>query len=237
MLSSQSPITQTARQGRLTARPLSTGHTTVQAHGLQSLDLDHKRDALLFVPSTYRPDEPLPLVVSLHGAGGNAEHGLGLLQEQAEKRGFLLLSPPSRQRTWDVIMGDYGPDVLFIDHALQLVFERYAVDKQHLAIGGFSDGASYALSLGIANGDLFTHVIAFSPGFMAPATQEGKAGFYISHGTHDKVLPIERCSRKIVPQLQRAGYAVQYHEFNGPHTVPPAIAHEAVDWWQGTARL
>jgi len=100
-----------------------------------------------------------------------------------------------------------------------------------MALGGFSDGASYALSLGLTNGDLFTHVIAFSPGFMAPAHQVGAPRIYISHGIHDAVLPIDRCSRRLVPILERAGYDVKYHEFDGPHTIPPDIAREAVEWF------
>jgi predicted esterase len=100
-----------------------------------------------------------------------------------------------------------------------------------LAIGGFSDGASYALSVGITNGDLFTHVIALSPGFMAPARQQGKPRLFISHGTRDQVLPIDRCSRKLVPQLKRAGYDVLYREFDGSHTLPPEIARSSVTWF------
>jgi phospholipase/carboxylesterase len=57
--------------------------------------------------------------------------------------------------------------------------------------------------VGITNGDLFTHVIAFSPGFLAPARQEGAPRLFISHGIHDTVLPIDRCSRRIVPLVQQ----------------------------------
>jgi phospholipase/carboxylesterase len=99
-----------------------------------------------------------------------------------------------------------------------------------VAVGGYSDGASYALSLGIANGDLFTHVLAFSPGFMAPTGQVGAPRIFVSHGTRDGWLPIERCSRRIVPQLERAGYDVTYREFEGGHVVPPEIGREAADW-------
>ncbi len=110
-----------------------------------------------------------------------------------------------REQTWDVIAGGYGPDVAYIDRALEQTFSRYNVDPTRIAIGGFSDGASYALSLGVTNGDLFTHVVAFSPGFMAPAGQHGSPMLFISHGTQDRVLPIEACSRKIVPRFKRAG--------------------------------
>jgi len=167
----------------------------------------------------------------LHGAGGESRHGLVLLQALADQAGLVLLAPDSRGPTWDVILGGYGPDVAFLDEALGAVFRRCAVDASHVAIGGFSDGASYALSLGLANGDLFTHVLAFSPGFMAPPAQRGEPRLFISHGTEDAVLPIDRCSRRLVPRLQDAGYDVVCEEFEGPHTVPAQVARTALDWF------
>ena len=205
--------------------------------GLHLLGLASERDAVLYVPAGLPTARPAPLVLLLHGAGGKAEHGIALLQPLADAAGLLLLAPPSRGRTWDMILGGYGPDIAFIDRALAQVFGRHAVDAARVAVGGFSDGASYALSLGLANGDLFPHVLAFSPGFMAPATLNGQPRVFVSHGMRDEVLPIDRTSRRIVPQLQRAGYDVRYREFDGGHTVPPEIARESLDWFlvaQGT---
>ena len=222
-----------ATPGQLEARPEKPSANLASPVGLHRLGLGRERDGLVYVPATYTIEEPAPLVVLLHGAGGTAQHGIGLLQALADEEGLILLAPDSRQQTWDVIMGGYGPDVDLLDRALAQTFARYAVDPARVGIGGFSDGASYALSLGITNGDLFTHVLAFSPGFMAPARQEGAPGIFISHGTADQVLPIARCSRRIVPQLQGAGYRVRYLEFEGPHTVPPDMARGAVEWFQG----
>jgi phospholipase/carboxylesterase len=219
------------REGILLARP---GRVNGESPtGEQRLKLDDRRDGLLYVPPGYRRDRPAPLALMLHGAGGNAQHSLSLLRSFADSSGILLLAPESRRETWDVIGGGYGPDVAFIDRALEQTFNRYAVDVRRIAFGGFSDGASYALSLGIINGDLSTHVIAFSPGFMSPTRQKGSPRLFISHGTRDQVLPIDRCSRRIVPQVKHAGYDVRYREFDGPHTVPPMIAREAVDWFIG----
>ena len=216
-------------KGRLAARPRQA--KTAGPSGLQQLKLEGGRDGFLYVPAAYRVDRPAPLMLMLHGAGGNARHSIPLLQRFADKAGLILLVPDSRGQTWDVINGGYGPDVAYIDRALEQTFSRYNVDPAHLAIGGFSDGASYALSLGVTNGDLFTHVVAFSPGFMAPAGQHGSPALFISHGTRDAVLPIEVCSRKLVPQVKRAGYRVRYREFDGPHRVPSEIADEAMDWF------
>src|SRR5215213_7787396 len=216
-------------EGRLLARPGPPTETV--SPGLHALGLERDRDALLLVPPGYRADRPAPFVLSLHGAGGDATSGLYPLRDLADEAGLILLSPASRQSTWDVIRGGYGPDVAFIDRALAAAFARCAVDPELLAVAGFSDGASYALSLGITNGDVFGHVMAFSPGFMAPADQRGEPRIFISHGTKDQVLAIDRTSRRITPQLARAGYDVQYYEFDGPHTVPPEIAQQALDWF------
>jgi phospholipase/carboxylesterase len=221
--------TQPAHTGRIQARPGSA--VGAAQPGQQRLGLDTSRDALLYVPAGYQANRPAPLALMLHGAGGTAEHGLSLLRSFADAAGLILLAPVSRHETWDVIFGGYGPDIAFIDRALQATFDRCTVDSGHIAVGGFSDGASYALSVGITNGDLFTHVIAFSPGFMAPADQYGVPRIFISHGIHDTVLPIDHCSRKIVPPLTAAGYEVHYQEFDGPHTVPQDIAREAVAWF------
>jgi phospholipase/carboxylesterase len=217
-------------KGRLRTRPVQvTGAAPV---GLQLLTLGAARDSYLYVPPTYRMARPAPLVLLLHGAGGHARQGLDLLRSLADAAGLLLLSPASRDRTWDLLVSRrYGPDLHLIDRALGQTFSRYAVAPERIAIGGFSDGASYALSLGITNGDLFTHVIAFSPGFMAPAGQTGSPRIFVSHGTRDGVLPIDRCSRGIVPELERSGYEVLYREFDGGHTISPDIALEAVGWF------
>jgi phospholipase/carboxylesterase len=169
--------------------------------------------------------------VMLHGAGGDARGALRPFAAVAERRGLLLLAPKSVGRTWDVIIGDFGPDVRLIERALELVLRRYAVDRARLAIEGFSDGASYALSLGITNGDVFPYVIAFSPGFAAPAGRRGSPAFFISHGRYDRVLPIRATSRAIVPRLKRAGYDVTYREFEGGHAAPRAMAEAALAWW------
>lgn len=233
MLDSFEPVSAVATQGRLRARPGVVARPGL--HGLQRLSGSGQRNALLHVPAAYAPQRPLPLVVMLHGAGGSAQQTIGPMQLLADAAPFLLLVPSSQGRTWDVIEGGYGPDVAALDAALEQTFERYAVDPEHLALAGFSDGASYALSLGLMNGDLFTHLLAFSPGFMAPAAQQGAPQIFIAHGTRDAVLPIDRCSRRIVPQLRAAGYAVRYDEFDGPHTVPPAIARDALAWFAAPA--
>jgi phospholipase/carboxylesterase len=219
-----------ADQGRLTARPVMESDKPETLSSIQTLSVGTTRLGLISVPPGYSPDRPAPLLVLLHGAGGEAKQAIGWLQTVADEAGLILLAPQSEGATWDVIMGGYGPDVQRIDNALSEAFRRFAVDPDRVAVGGFSDGASYALSLGVINGGLFRRVLAFSPGFVAATGAEDHPQFYVSHGTGDRVLPIDACSRRLVPKLKAAGFDVVYREFDGGHTIPPYIAHQAIEW-------
>ncbi|HEX8102388.1 MAG TPA: hypothetical protein VF533_07245 [Solirubrobacteraceae bacterium] len=189
------------------------------------------RPTLLYVPeSAGAGARPAPLAVSLHGAGSTGERGLAILRDHADAAGLAVLAPSSRTATWDVIAGGFGPDVAAIDAALAAAATLIAVDPAHLLLAGFSDGASYALSLGLSNGDLFTHLLAFSPGFAAPARRQGSPRIFMTHGTEDRVLPIDRCSRRLAPRLRDGGYDVDYREFDGGHVVPGDLAAAAVGW-------
>jgi predicted esterase len=186
----------------------------------------------LQVPQTLL-NEAVPLLVLLHGAGGSGAGVLRRLGALASDAGVAVLAPDSRASSWDAIRGGFGPDVTFISRALERAFETIAVSPARVSVGGFSDGASYALSLGLINGQLFSRILAFSPGFIVEGTARGKPRFFISHGTDDSILPIERCSRPIVRSLQERGYDVTFREFQGGHEIPGAIAREGMRWVRG----
>jgi predicted esterase len=221
------------RQGRLSfrrsppARGLgASGTMTIQGTGKAP-------PAMAYVPDLDHDDRPMRLVVLLHGAGGEAERSVKWLRPFADTGRLMLLAPKSTQGTWDVIRGGYGPDVRNLDRLLRKVAADYPIDSY--AVAGFSDGASYSLSLGLGNGDVFDSVIAFSPGFSAAQLRVGRPRFFISHGTLDSVLPIDRCSRRLVPALEENGYDVVYREFTGGHEVPSQIMESAVDWLTSAA--
>jgi phospholipase/carboxylesterase len=217
--------------GRLTARPQPNVTTSVERR--TTLGLGGDRDAILQLPSKAAAAS-LPLLVVLHGATGSGEGMLRRVGDAAEEAGVAVLAPDSRDGTWDGIRGQYGRDIVFLNRALERVFATVAVDAARVSVGGFSDGASYALSLGLINGDLFRRVVAFSPGFVIPGEPHGKARFFVSHGTRDQILPIDQCSRTIVPNLRRLGYDVTFREFDGRHEVPPDIAREGLQWAAST---
>src|ERR1041385_3441517 len=159
--------------GRFKARPNSSGKPSASPSPLGSssvgrqiyLGLDRDRDAILQLPRSVT-NEPLPLLLFLHGATQSAEDMFWYLDSAPDEAGVAILAPNARATTWDAITGSYGPDVDFVNRALQRVFESVAVDTSRIAIGGFSDGATYAIALGLLNGDLFKRVLACSAGFI-----------------------------------------------------------------------
>jgi phospholipase/carboxylesterase len=197
----------------------------------ESLGLDDTRDGWLYVPET--AESSPPLFVYLHGATGTGRsHGRAVLAA-ADRYGVAVVAPDSRHvQTWDLIAARaFGPDVAHLDRVLDAVVDQVDVDTSRIAIGGVSDGASYALSLGLSNGDVFTTVVAYSPGFLAVAEPNGRPRVFVSHGTSDPILPFEQCSGTIVPMLRQAGYEVEFDIFDGGHTVPPPVADAGVRWW------
>lgn len=215
-----------ANDGRLRARP-RRGVATAGV-GTRALGLADGRDAILQLPRD--TTAALPLLVLLHGAGGRGAGILKWLGPVAAEAGLAVLAPDSRGSTWDAIRGRFGPDIEFLERALARVFDTTAVDPKRVAVGGFSDGATYAVSLGLANGDLFPRVLAFSPGFIVEGEPRGRARFFVSHGTRDRILPIDRCSRVIVDILKTNGHQVIYREFDGGHEVPADLAREGLTW-------
>src|ERR1043166_2480468 len=200
------------------------------AAGLQKLN---GKTGLLYIPSNYRPNEPLPLLVLLHKATGSASEWFASgdsYAAYADKGHFIILAPESPSQSWGSGPKTWGYEYLAINRALKEAFDRCAIDRTRIAIGGFSDGASYALSLGLANGDVFSYIVAFSPGYIVKSIGRGRPLVYIAHGLTDNVLPITVTSRVFVTSLRKNGYTVQFNEFSGGHHASRAVADQAMKW-------
>jgi phospholipase/carboxylesterase len=171
------------------------------------------------------------LIVALHGAGGTPAGAIEAFGGAWDEPGLVLIAPASKSQTWSILRSQRDLDLESVNLALAEAYERCTIDRRRIAVGGFSDGATYALTLGVSNGDLFPAVIAFSPGGVVAGEQRGVPRFFVSHGTHDSVLPIARAGDAVVRKLRRAGYPVTYRRFDGDHEVPTAMSKAAVLWF------
>lgn len=229
------PLLPDALAGRLTFRfALAPAHAPL-APGRYDVGIAGERDAVLIVPEGLDAAAPVPLFVMFHGAGGFADKVLPFLLKHARQRRFLLLLPQSMHPTWDIVIAGNGPDIERLDQALARVASHFLLDREHIAFAGFSDGGSYALSTGIANGDIASHVIALSAGFMTPLAQNGNPRIFFGHGTHDEKTPIRTSAWPNAGKLLLAGYDVQGVEFDGPHEMRPEVVAQAMDFFLGPA--
>lgn len=203
-------------------------------------------DALAYVPS--RTATPRPLLVLLHGAGRQPGRMIDRLRGEAEARGLVLLAPASAGPTWDVVartqreqmMGASAagagvryagsPDADRVMAAIAALSARVAIDRARIVLAGFSDGASFALALGLARERPFAAAIAWSPGLPAvPARIARGRRAFVAHGRDDAVLPFEATRSDIVPRLRRAGADIRFVEFAGGHAMPAEIVAAALD--------
>jgi predicted esterase len=186
-----------------------------------------------------------PLLVLLHGAGMSASDFIEGFRAEADRCGCLLLSVQSKGATWDTIrlvrraslegVADvyrlFGADTNRIETALSTALRAIDVDPRSVLLVGFSDGASYGLSLGTANRSIFRGVVAIAPGFYVEPPPTGpKQRLFIAHSPTDPVLPFARTRDEIVAPLKRAGFDLRFRPFEGGHTVVPSVLAEGVDY-------
>ena len=201
----------------LPARPAAP--SIVSQTGQQEFDVAGS-SAVVYVPATIQRDTPVGLVLFLHGAGREVNAFIDAFAPIADTTNVIVLAPYANAITWDAIRLDYfSTDVITVEQSLEWVFARWTIDPAKIAASGFSDGATYALGLGRANGDLFARVVAYSPGFLINVTMQGRPRILISHGRGDQVLPFTYTKNTIVPTLAQLGYEVDFREFTGGHAV------------------
>lgn len=222
-----------AMTGRMNFRPGGAPTGARLSAGRHELAFDEGRDAVLVVPDGLDDEAPVPLVVMFHGAGGEANRVLPAWVPHARARKFLLLAPQSMFVTWDIVIGGHGPDLQRLDAALATVASHFRLDPARLAFAGFSDGGSYALSVGLTNGDVASHLIGLSAGFMNAFSQAGTPRVFLAHGRADSQLAIETSAHTHAKRLLDSGYDLTLQPFDGDHVIVPWVVGRAVDFFLG----
>lgn len=200
----------------------------------------------------YRPangsSERRPLIVLLHGAGMSARQFLDGTRDEADRCGCLLLSVQSAAATWDTIglvreaskNGRAKRDQLFgadtgrVEQGLSVALRASDADARSVVLAGFSDGASFALSLGLANSATVRGVIAFAPGFhLEPAAINPRQRLFIAHSPTDPILSFERTRDDTVASLKNAGFDIRFRPFEGGHRVDRSVLSDGIDYVLG----
>ena len=169
-----------------------------------------------YIPSTYTPSKPLPLIIYFHGYSGNWTQGVQLNQtDDAETNGYIIAfgqgttsaETPHHYLGWNAgrccLFNTTIPvdDVTYAKTVVQLVRERVSVASNRVYAMGWSNGGLMGERLGCEAWDVFTGVaVDASAVILGNGYEDGLArcdtafaGGHIDyihfHGTHDRIVP------------------------------------------------
>lgn len=198
--------------------------------------------AVLLTPDEIDPDRRYPMFTILHGAGRQDEAlAKGYKNEPDERQAFFLI-PRSVEPTWDLIASDGRPDLDFLEYAYDLIYRRFPIDPLQQVLVGYSDGASYAMSVGLSNSTMFSALIGWAAGFIVldpptaeqfqVAIPEPRPRIYLEYGTHDELFDYHSVAIPTRDRLQQAGFDVTFSTDEGGRHWPSGTFHtEALDWY------
>jgi len=198
--------------------------------------------AVLLTPDEIDPARRYPLFTVLHGAGRQDEALAKAYRDEPDRRQAFFLIPRSVEPTWDLIASAERPDLDFLEYAYDLVYRRYPVDPLQQVLIGYSDGASYALSVGLCNPAMFSAMMVWAAGFLVvdpPTAERFREGIpeprpriYLEYGTHDELFGFEQVAIPMRDNLRKAGLDVTFSVDEGGRHWPSGSFHrEALDWY------
>jgi polyhydroxybutyrate depolymerase len=162
-----------------------------------------ERRYLLYVPDSYDPAVPTPLVISIHGFAEWPAHQMQISQwtDLADENGFIVVFPsgtglPKRWRMLGALDSDTAAmqDVAFISDLIDKLAQEYNLDPAQIYANGLSNGGgmSYVLSC-----ELSEHIAAFgsvSGAYLTPweaCNPSRQVPAILFHGTADQIVPYQ----------------------------------------------
>lgn len=98
----------------------------------------------VYIPDTIARNQPIPLIVALHGGYGHGRDFIWTWIRAARRRGYILLAPTSKGDTWSIM--NPGEDGKIIQDGIAFTEQKQLIDAGRMLITGVSDGATYALA-------------------------------------------------------------------------------------------
>jgi polyhydroxybutyrate depolymerase len=163
-----------------------------------------KREYRLYIPPNLDPQQPVPLVLALHGGGGTAD-GMEKLtysgfHELAERDGFIVAYPQAIDRSWndgrdkdDSATREEVDDLGFIAALIdEIDAQHHPIDRARVYSTGISNGGFMSLTLACDLADQITAVAivaASLPEYQAPLCHPARpVPILILDGTKDPLV-------------------------------------------------
>jgi len=162
-----------------------------------------ERKYYLYVPESYNPSMPTPLVISIHGYAEWPAHQMELSgwNELAEEYGFIVVYPSGSNfpKRWRISSTPVNPaelpvDVQFISDLIDELSNEYNIDPTRIYANGLSNGGGMSALLGctlsyrIAAVGSVSGAYLFSLGDCQPVRPVPMIAF---HGTADTIVPYQ----------------------------------------------
>jgi len=168
----------------------------------------------LYLPSAYDGSQPLPLLVALHGTGGDQnkyfDHETyqdGIYKSEAEKRGLAVVCPfggdaQGRPTEWR------GVGELHVLAALEDVQRRFRIDPDRIVCTGQSMGGTGTTYLCCRYPDVFAAGIplASTYGHISLVTNLRDVPMFYVHGGQDWPIYAKTGPLPITDEMRRLGY-------------------------------
>ena len=132
----------------------------------ETLDvLGNTRSFVLATPSTYAPDKTYPLVVVLHGDGGNGPSMRAAFPFDALSQQAAFVAYPTGTNGWNLYdPADTNPDLSFLVALVDSLATRFTIDQGRVFGIGFSSGAFMLNQVGCRRPPLFRAIVPHSGG-------------------------------------------------------------------------
>lgn len=160
---------------------------------------DTTRSFIVHIPPGYSIDEPLPLVINLHGRTSNMFQQMEFsgLAEKADEEMFLVASPQALGDTPTWFGAAPGPggedDLYFLQALLDHLQKKLSVDPARIYITGLSNGATFANRLACVYSDQIAAIAPVAGGHIGfqDCEADNPVAVVAFHGKQDEIIPYE----------------------------------------------
>ena len=207
---------------------------------------------LTFLKRPALPSVPQPwLLVLLHGVGSNEQDLYSLCAQLPERYYVISLRAHYRMGPGAFAWFDYSIEpggVRTIDEAqeaasrallaqtLAAASEQLGIPPERTVVAGFSQGGAMALGLLLTQPALMRAAIVWHGRLLdqplaalAPADAFRGRALWVSHGTHDGVIPLAH-AQAIAHHVAPLPLAFTYREFPSEHEIRPSELAATLTW-------
>jgi poly(3-hydroxybutyrate) depolymerase len=166
-----------------------------------------------YSPSGVRAGRPAPLLVTLHGSGGNGWPLVYKWRKLAEKEGIVLVGPDStNSEVWNI--DNDGP--AFLHDLVEETRRDLPIDGRRIYLFGHSAGAVFALEIASLESEYFAAAAAHAGALESQYHSvfryaSRKTPIYLIVGTRDMLFPLPSV-RSTRDALVERGFPVELRE-------------------------